>query len=353
MRRRHSPFAKPSSLLRRRLRRMLVTALAALIALLVVLACTVTGAIAGLFSPSEGEPSAIPPIGPSLAPDDDVADPEFVGWAIDQSLAADPAFEPTRIVMTSDGLTIAGASGSDGVRYRYLLPEREQASFTDTSSVNLAALDREALDLDRLRSAWTGADCEHGSPQVQVTAARSGDIAYSVLCPTSSGDGYALTGAWLGDEEMTLPDGFSSPESITRALDETLPSLVGDAPLSRVIVRQDQNDPSRELVQVTQPTDESGLALSTTYLQARGAENPAVLTVEDETEEPPATTERFTWAQIDAQALTGIADACREDPAVNLYQGFQVHWSDDYWQFVVTTNSNPARTYALDGTLLA
>ncbi len=333
--------------------RMLVTALAVLIALLVVLAVTVTGAIAGLFSPAKDEPSEIHPIGPSLPQDDDVADPEFVGWAIDQSLAADSAFEPTRIVMTSDSLTIAGASGSDGVRYRYLLPGRDQTSSTDTSSANLAALDRDALDLDRLRSTWTGADCEHGSPQVQVTAARGGEIAYSVLCPTDSGDGYALTEAWLGDEEMTLPEGFSSPESITRALDETLPALTGDAPLSQVIVRQDQNDPSKELVRATQPADESGLTLSTTYLQARGAENPAVLTVEEETEEPSTTTGRFSWDEIDAQTLTGITDACREDPAVNLYQGFQVHWSDDYWQFVVTTNSNPARTYTLDGILLA
>jgi hypothetical protein len=30
-----------------------------------------------------------------------------------------------------------------------------------------------------------------------------------------------------------------------------------------------------------------------------------------------------------------------------------VHWSDDYWQLVVTTNSNPSRTYTLDGILLA
>ncbi|RLP12585.1 hypothetical protein [Propionibacterium australiense] len=348
MRLRHSPFTNPSAMLRRRLQKMLVIALASLLALLVVLAVTVTGAIAGLFSPTRDEPSAIHPTGPSQSPDDSVAEPEFVRWAIDQSLATDPAFQPTRIVMTTDEFTIAGTSGSDGVRHSYRLPGREATSTTDRD-VALAALDRDGIDLDRLQSVWTGARCEHDSPQVQVTAARSGATAYSVLCPAGPGGDYALTRAWLGDEELRLPESFSSSESVTRALTETLPALTGDAPLSQVIVRQDQNDPSKEVLQVSQPADEPGRGVFTTHLQARGAANPAVLTVPDENVK---VTGRFTWDDVDPQVLARIADACREDPAVNLYQGLQVHWSDDYWQLVVTTNSNPSRTYTLDGILL-
>ncbi|WP_316670411.1 hypothetical protein [uncultured Propionibacterium sp.] len=338
-----------------------VGCLAVLVTLFLVLMAVIIGAIAGASSPRKREPPPSPPAPTTPQRDDSVATPESVDRAIGRTLTADPSFQLMRIVVSWNGIGVEGLSGTRAVRYFYG-PDLSAPTSGETSEEQLIGLSRDSIDLNRLQSLWLGARCDDGIPQVHVTATAGSPIAYSVLCPVDPAHpddgGYALTDAWLeapgtGGGELTLWDGFSSSESVTEAIDETLPALTGNASLSRIAIRQDQEDPGEESIQVLQQiSTRSGQAASATHLQARGAAIPAVLASDVVDAEPVAPIGQFGWNDVDPQVLEQIAEACRGDPDVGLYQGLQVRWSEDYWQVVVTTDSAPVRTYALDGTFL-
>ena len=328
--------------------------LAALVVLLVVLVAVIVAAIAGLFSPGTAEP-APSPADPESAQYGRGADPDFVGQSIDRALADAPSARLVRIVVSRDGVDVVTDGGGRATHHSYA-PDRDPlTSEEDTAGADPVGLDRGGIDLQRLQSIWSDGRCGSDAPQVQVLGMVGGTAAYSLLCsanPDSADPGYALEGTWVGDQELALPDERSSAASLTGAVRDVLPSLTGDEPLSQLVVHEDRGDQGGASVEVDQQVQgASGPQLRTTVLAPRGSHSPGLSTTLTATDDATVPA-RFGWDQVDPGALAGIADDCRHDPALGDFRGVRVHWSDEWWQLAVTTDSDPTRSYALDGTPL-
>ena len=307
--------------------------LGVLLLLLLVILALIVGALTGVLGHREVDETNPTQTQQSL----------IGGLDADLTQITDEDFTLTRITVDRDSVRILGLSGAEEVTYSWPGGDREAS---DVSPQRLIGLDRTAVNTSRIEQLWKDAECPQGDPQLQVLGTATGSPTYSLLCPGAEPDTtLRLTSAWLGEDELTLP---GSVEELAQAATTTLPALAGEAPLTRLALSDGLDGGAGPTVTVDQQNGDTTLSTGLSSVDSPGSAVTVGTTQAAQTDQA----RQFSWQDVDPQVLNLIAERNRADQP-GAYHGLHMSWSEDYGQFVITTDtSDTPRTYSTDGYLL-